>query len=91
MPTQRRGEGRRQGMQRGQGFGRGSCGARGESLGAGGFCICAKCGERVPHKPGVPCIEERCPSCGVAMVREGSPHHQQIESRRSEVAKSDDR
>lgn len=60
--------------------GRGGCGS---SLGAGGACICPKCGQRFPHNAGIPCIEERCPSCGVAMVREGSPHHQEIESRRA--------
>jgi hypothetical protein len=91
MPKQTHGQGRRQGMQRGQGFGRGACGATGERLGAGGFCICAKCGERVPHSAGVPCIDERCPKCGVAMVRENSPHHREIESRRSPAAKADDR
>lgn len=76
---------------RGQGFGRGACGATGERLGAGGFCVCAKCGGRVPHRAGTPCIEERCPRCGAAMVREGSPHHQKIESLRFAVAESDDR
>jgi hypothetical protein len=28
-------------------------------------------------------MEERCPECGVALVREGSPHHEQIKERRS--------
>ena len=64
------------------GRGRGSHGGCGGFLGAGGACICPKCGQRVPHNAGVPCLEERCPSCGVAMVREGSPHHQEIEGRR---------
>ena len=56
----------------------------GGGMGAGGACICPKCGHREPHKPGVQCLEERCPECGSAMVREGSAHHQQIESRRKQ-------
>ncbi|PIX28358.1 MAG: ferredoxin [Caldiserica bacterium CG_4_8_14_3_um_filter_35_18] len=37
--------------------------------------MCPKCGERIPHRPGVPCREERCPKCGVVMLREGSPEY----------------
>jgi len=55
-------------------------------MGAGGACVCAKCGARVPHRPGVPCMDERCPKCGVALVREGSAHHQEIEARRDRSA-----
>jgi hypothetical protein len=51
-------------------------------MGAGGFCLCPKCGTRFPHEPGVPCLEQRCPHCGGALVREGSAHHQEIEARR---------
>ncbi len=40
-------------------------------IGAVGFCICPKCNERVPHRPGVPCKVERCPKCGTIMMREG--------------------
>ncbi|MBN2367312.1 MAG: ferredoxin [Calditrichaeota bacterium] len=47
-------------------------------MGSGGYCLCPKCGNKVPHKRGVPCLEERCPSCGARLVREGSYHHQQI-------------
>ncbi len=74
-------------MQAGRGSSRdggGGCGGGGGGLGAGGFCICPKCAQRVPHQPGTPCLQERCPTCGVAMVREGSPHHQEIENRRTE-------
>jgi hypothetical protein len=79
------GSGRGGGMGGGGGAGRGAAnrgGARGGGMGAGGFCICPKCGQRVPHRPGTPCLEERCAACGVALVREGSAHHQQIEERR---------
>jgi hypothetical protein len=27
-------------------------------------------------------MEQRCPECGTALVREGSPHHLEIERRR---------
>lgn len=89
MPRQGRGQGRGQGMQtggagRGRGRGRGQCGAGGgRGMEGDGFCICLKCGQHIPHRQGAPCIEERCPSCGVAMVREGSPTHLEIESRRA--------
>lgn len=70
---------------RGFGSGRGGggrrCGGRGGGMGAGGFCVCPKCGLRTAHQPGVPCMQERCPDCGVALIREGSPHHQEIEAR----------
>jgi hypothetical protein len=67
----------------GRGGGMGGGGrAGGAGMGAGGECLCPKCGRRQPHRPGVPCIEERCPECGCALVREGSPHHQEIERRR---------
>ena len=81
MPSQGSGRGGGRGQGRGRGMGRGLKGGAG--LGAEGFCICPKCGQRTVHRPGVPCLEERCPSCGVAMVREGSAHHQEIESRRA--------
>jgi hypothetical protein len=64
----------------GRGRGQGQGGGR---MGGGGFCLCPKCGQREPHQAGTPCLQMRCPSCGTAMVREGSPHHQEIERRRS--------
>jgi len=48
-----------------------------QGLGARGNCICLKCGTKIPHHRGIPCLEERCPKCGAALVREGSPHHRQ--------------
>jgi hypothetical protein len=64
----------------GSGGGRGRMGGGG--MGAGGACLCPKCGAKFPHQPGVRCMDERCPDCGVVLVREGSEHHQQIETRR---------
>ncbi len=50
---------------------------RGEArMGAGGVCICLKCGEKQPHQQAQPCLDASCPSCGARMVREGSPRHQ---------------
>jgi len=72
---------------RGQGGGGGTTGGAGRAghggLGAGGFCLCPKCGYRAPHQPGMPCLDARCPSCNVALVREGSPHHLEIEGHRA--------
>ena len=48
---------------------------RRHDMGAGGSCICPKCGEEIPHRSGIPCQEERCPECGAKMLREGSEHH----------------
>lgn len=72
------------GMGGGRGMGGGGMGGGG--MGASGSCLCPKCGGRFPHQPGVPCMQERCPQCGVALVREGSAHHQEIEARRAGTA-----
>ena len=48
---------------------------RSHTMGAGGNCICPKCGTVTPHQRGVPCQEARCPKCGAKMLREGSYHH----------------
>lgn len=85
------GQGAGQGQGRGQGRG-GAGGGRGlgqggNRMGGGGVCLCPKCGHRQPHQAGSPCLDARCPECGSALVREGSPHHQQIEDR--QAAKQD--
>ncbi len=46
-----------------------------DGMRAGRFCICPKCSERIRHKAGTPCKEERCPKCGAMMMMEGSPCH----------------
>jgi len=45
------------------------------TMGQGGSCICPKCETRIDHRNGVRCQDERCPSCGAKMLREGSEHH----------------
>lgn len=52
-----------------------------ERLGPVGFCICPKCGEKIAHRRDIPCQEERCPSCGAKMLREGSEHHRLFEEK----------
>jgi uncharacterized paraquat-inducible protein A len=47
-------------------------------LGPHGFCFCPKCGYKKPHEAGIPCREERCPNCGVRLIREGSLHHEML-------------
>lgn len=48
------------------------------TMGAGGKCVCPKCGKTVPHQQGTPCLETQCPSCGAKMLREGSEHHKAL-------------
>ncbi len=38
--------------------------------GAIGTCVCPKCGERMAHERGLPCVQRKCPKCGTAMARE---------------------
>ena len=42
----------------------------GGAFGAGGFCICTKCGTKVPHERGVKCTTQKCPVCAHTLVRE---------------------
>jgi hypothetical protein len=56
------------GRKRGWGKGRGRAG-RGREGGTGN-CICPACRQVVPHEPGVPCFQRRCPSCGAPMMRQ---------------------
>jgi len=60
------GRGLGKGLGRGNGHGRNN----GGGFGVGGFCVCAKCGEKVPHERGVKCTTLKCPNCGHTMIRE---------------------
>ncbi len=73
----------------GMGAGGGGRGQGGGGMGAGGSCLCPKCGRHFPHHQGVPCLKERCEDCGVALIREGSAHHDEISSRRADAARTE--
>ncbi len=55
---------------RGLGRGGGKGRNRGGGFGTGGYCVCAKCGNKIPHQQGVKCTELKCPECGKTMIRE---------------------
>ncbi|HAK44843.1 MAG TPA: hypothetical protein DCO79_02830 [Spirochaeta sp.] len=71
-----RGTGNRAGNGMGSGMGQGRSGRgkgkgrSGGGYGSGGYCVCAKCGVKVPHSQGVSCTELKCPECGKTMIRE---------------------
>jgi len=58
-------------------------------MGPGGYCICPKCEERIAHRRGIPCQQERCPACGAKMLREGSYHHQLLMEKRARKNQQD--
>jgi len=66
------GNGPMTGRQSGKGLGRGGGRGRnkGGSFGPVGYCVCAKCGEKIPHQQGVKCTTLKCPKCGKTMIRE---------------------
>ncbi len=64
------GKGRNMGQGKGEGRGGGRGRNKGGAYGAGGYCICAKCGEKVPHQRGIKCTKLKCPGCGHTMIRE---------------------
>lgn len=55
---------------KGRNMGRGQGRNKGGAFGPGGFCICNKCGTKVPHQRGVKCTTLKCPECGHTMIRE---------------------
>ena len=58
------------GSGRGLGFGGGRGRNRGGAFGPGGYCVCAKCGEKIQHQQGLKCASVKCPKCGHTMIRE---------------------
>jgi hypothetical protein len=57
------------GAGQGIGKGRGRTVSRGRAAGPAGDCVCASCGNAVPHTRGVPCSQLKCPRCGNMMIR----------------------
>jgi len=55
-----------QGPVTGRGAGRRNTG-RGQGWGGTAECVCSKCGEKVPHQRGCPCVQIKCPKCGSRM------------------------
>lgn len=37
--------------------------------GPGGYCICPECKRTFEHVTGHPCVQQKCPDCGVALQR----------------------
>ena len=64
------GKGLRQGQGQGLGRGGGKGRNRGGAFGTGGFCVCAKCSKKIPHKQGEKCTTIKCTDCGHTMIRE---------------------
>ncbi|MHA1409884.1 MAG: hypothetical protein ACTSQY_06205 [Candidatus Odinarchaeia archaeon] len=48
----------------------GGLGVGGPRRGMGGhaYCVCPKCNYTVPHVKGQPCINLKCPNCGIPLV-----------------------
>ncbi|OPY69956.1 MAG: hypothetical protein A4E57_00834 [Syntrophorhabdaceae bacterium PtaU1.Bin034] len=49
--------------------GRAGAGMRGRGAGPGTEVVCSRCGTKAPKERGVPCFEQKCPTCGSAMAR----------------------
>ena len=64
-----RGMGRGSGAGQGTGRGMSMGGGRGQGYGGPITCKCPQCGKKVPHARGQPCVKQKCPECGTAMVR----------------------
>ena len=55
-----------QGPRTGRGRGQRLVG-RGQGLGGSADCVCPKCGEKIPHQRGIPCLQTKCPKCETPM------------------------
>ncbi len=49
--------------------GKGRRGGNRAGAGAGGVCVCPRCGAKLPHQRGAPCFQAVCTECGAAMRR----------------------
>jgi predicted Fe-Mo cluster-binding NifX family protein len=64
------GQGQGQGQRQGQGARRGGRVGGSATADSTGDCVCPQCGEKEPHKRGMPCAERKCPKCGTVMTRQ---------------------
>lgn len=75
MKAKGRGQGAGAGKSQGRGQGQGRGGQRPGRKGGGaagadfGFCVCPQCGRQQAHQRGMPCVEQQCPKCGIALIR----------------------
>ena len=58
------------------------------SSGMSDRCICIKCGHTSIKKRGIPCMEEKCPTCGAVLLREGGYHHQKAKDKTKQSVSS---
>jgi len=40
-----------------------------KGLGPEGYCVCPKCGYKIKHERGIPCLTLRCPKCNIPLIR----------------------
>ena len=66
---ERRGNRSGGGQGSGQGQGPGRMGGP-KAAGPDGSCICPQCGHKEKHVAGKPCNQQKCPKCGIQLVRE---------------------
>lgn len=63
------GQGPGTGRGMGSGAGRGRLNGNKPGAGPSGNCVCPGCGFQISHAAGQPCYEQKCPKCGLKMVR----------------------